>query len=459
MILKNENINIPPKSFFTGFKWNIFGSIFYEILKVGHQFLLLKILDQSSYGLMGSIFSIIYLTIYLTDLGYVNTIPTFFNIFTKNKQNFTNIFLKKYSYPQIALMLITAATTTCLYTKSFFYSIYSPYTFIIPSIIFAESIRIALRRFLHLAFKSKNLVIIESIFAALYMLAIWTPYIFLKIPMTLNLIFIPHLIDSVIVIIFMIIMIYKLYKKLPSEKNKVKNKNLLPRILKARLFNYSININKQFYTGNFLTPFFASNFGLKDAGIFNLINHVAEAIRSILKATAIFSGNALLAFFKEKTNKAKQYAFHLINKKLNIILYPFIIFTVINYKIISCLKDLQNIPPEAFATGILFLFLTMADYFFILYEQFYIIEEQSGSLFLFKLFEFILFYTIIISNNTISPFGAIFGILIIKAISFTLIAINAYVKWKIKLTFRISYIYILIYIFISMLFNIIFKFL
>ncbi len=456
MNLKSENLETSTKNFSSGFKWNIFGSSFYEGLKILHQLFLIKILEQLSYGLMGSIFSIIYLTVYLTDTGLTYTLPTFFNIFTDSKANFKNIFLKKYFSPQILLITASSILVTYIYSISFLNSTYSPFLYTIPLTIFFESIRIFLRRFLHTAFKSKEVVISESIQTPLYILAVWIPYLFFKFPMTLNLIFIPHLIDSIVGTIVLTAMIQKYYTGLSNTKESCPT-NLWPRIFKARLFNYSINISKQFFTGNFLTPFFAAQFGLKDAGIFNLVNHLAESIKSIMKSTTIFSGNALLVKFKTGTIKAKRFAFDLLNKKLNLIIYPVVIFIFTNYQLISSLQESQNITQATFAMGLLFILLTLADYFFIIYDQFYIIEEQSGKLFLFKVLEFLLFYTLIISNNITSPFMAILGILIIKATSFTIIATNAYSRWKIKLNFYIPYKYLMIYFAVSFVFKIISK--
>ena len=82
------------KKFSKSFKWSIFGTFFYEGLKLFHQFLLFKLLTSTNYGLIGTIFSIIYLTVYLSDLGWTNSITPFLDLFISSKQNFKKVFLK-----------------------------------------------------------------------------------------------------------------------------------------------------------------------------------------------------------------------------------------------------------------------------------------------------------------------------------------------------------------------------
>ena len=117
--------------------------------------------------------------------------------------------------------------------------------------------------------------------------------------MTQNLVFIPYLIDSLLGVFTFTFLVFRFYKTLPEQPLYIP-KNLWKRIIKTRFFNYSIQVGKNLFTGNFLTPFFATSFGLKEAGIFNLANHIAESIKAMMKVTIIFSGNALLAKLKDR---------------------------------------------------------------------------------------------------------------------------------------------------------------
>jgi hypothetical protein len=244
---------------------------------------------------------------------------------------------------------------------------------------------------------------------------------------------------------------YRYYKTLPEEQVSYP-KNFWWRVLKIRLFNYSIHMSKNFFTGNFLTPFFAATFGLRIAGVFNLANHIAESIKAIIKSTVIFSGNALFAKLKSTSIQVKRQAFTLLFQKLNIVIYPIALFILVNYQKIITLKGYAPIPQTTLSLSLLFLTVSMSEYFFLIYEQFYIIEEHSFTLFIFKIFEFLLFYLFIRHNHFASPITAMLGLITIKALSLTAISITAYTLWKIKPSFYIRQKYLIYYGIISILF-------
>lgn len=432
------------------FKWNIFGSIFYEISKVLNHVFLLKNMPSDKYGLMAAIFSGIYFVIYLGDLGITQTLPAFLTIFIKNKTNFKKLFLKLYLLPQILIYSITAGIAVFFYTKSFLLSPNSPFLFIIPLTIIFEGMRIFLRRFLHNIFITKKTIILETTLMVLYLGTVWIPYIFFNKPITLNSIFLPYLASSVIAVIFFIFFIRNFYKKIPEQEASYP-KNLLSRIIKARWLSYSTNVSKTFFTGNFLTPFFAANFGLAEAGIFNLANHVAESVKAIAKATVIFSGGGLFAKLKSAPIKIKKQAFKMLSKNLNKIIYPVLIFIIINNKFIFRLKE-TTITSSTTAMASLFFVITVTEFFFMAYEQFYTVEEKVGKLLIFKLMEIVMFYTVISAKIFSDPILILIGLVIVKLISFTILAINAYSNWKLKPCLKINGQILFTFILISTIF-------
>jgi len=443
------------EKFSSSFRWSISGSFYYETLKMLHQIFLLKVMEASSYGHVGSIFSIIYLTIYLSEFGLRNSLPPFLNIFTQSKQNFKDLFIKFYVLPQVVVVISVAFIATFFYSKSFLNNRYSPFMLLIPLTIIFESIRMLFRRFFHNVFISKATVIVETVLITFYVSVVWVPHLFFGLPMTTNLVFIPYLIDSFLGLAIFTFMSVKYYKTLP-EQEKIFPSNLWKRILKTRFFNYTIHVSQNFFTGNFLTPFFAMQFGLKSAGIFHLANHLAESIKAIMKVTILYSGGALFAKLKDRSLKIKQQAFKLLGEKLNIVVYPIIIFLIINYKTILKLNRTANIPQSTLSLSFLFLLITLMEYFFLMYDQFYVVEEQAGKLFVFKLLEFALFYGFIIANNLASPLTTLVGIIFVRTLSFVIISINAFAKWRIKPSFRIDYRFLISYVVVSILFYLIF---
>ncbi|MBD3273111.1 hypothetical protein GF385_02055 [Candidatus Dependentiae bacterium] len=288
----------------------------------------------------------------------------------------------------------------------------------------------------------------------LFLTALWMPTFIAKKTITINRVFVLHLINSILALIFFTKFIHKFYKKLPN-KNK-STKGIIKRIIKTRWFSYSTHITKNFFNGNFLTPFFAANFGLIEAGIFNIANQLAESLKALTKATVIFSGGGLFSKFKQAPLKIKKRAFKILCKNLNKIIYPIIIFITINYKFIFKFSE-QNITSFATTMALLFFIITGTEFFFMAYEQFYIVEESVAKLFIFKLMELILFYSVINSKFLTNPILILLGLVIVKLISFSILAINAYSKWKLKPYFKINKAVIFLSILISIIFSLLIK--
>lgn len=443
-------MNKIKSQFKQSFKWNIFGSIFYESTKVLNHIFLIKSMPSDKYGLMAAIFSGIYFVIHLGELGITQSLPAFLSIFIKNQTNFKKLFIKLYLLPQIVIYAIASAIAIFFYTRSFLLSPDSPFLFIIPLTIIFEGIRIFLRRFLHNIFITKKTIILETLLMILYLGAVWIPYIFFNKPITLNSIFLPYLISSIVAVTFFIFFIINFYKKMPKQETS-NPKNLLSRIIKTRWLSYSTNVSKTFFTGNFLTPFFAANFGLAEAGIFNLANHIAESIKAIAKSTVIFSGGGLFAKLKSAPIKIKKQAFKLLSKNLNKIIYPVLIFIIINNKFVFRLKEV-TVTSSTTAMALLFFIITAMEFFFMAYEQFYTVEEKVGKLFIFKLIEITMFYTVISAKMFSDPVYILVGLLIVKLISFTMLAINAYANWKLKPCLKINWTILFISILVSTMF-------
>ena len=123
---KMENIQKVPncyntvkKKFSAGFRWSLWGSITYELIKTFHYFLLLMMLDTFTYGLVGSIFSIIYFTTKLADIGSTYSLPPFFHLFFKSRASFKRLFFNYFFLPQLPIISAAACISTSIYYTKF----------------------------------------------------------------------------------------------------------------------------------------------------------------------------------------------------------------------------------------------------------------------------------------------------------------------------------------------------
>jgi len=436
--------------FTKGFRWSFLGSIIFESTHIIHNSLMFYILGSSYYGLLGSLFSIIYLIINIVDFGFEDSFSTFLHSITQNKQTFKKVF-PLYVLPQIFFLGLGSIVAFYFYKTIFFHSyqqLAAPFFFFL---IISEGIRIFFRRFLHNIFFNKATVIAEQVLAFVYYATVWTSYYFLSQPLTIKLIFIPYLINSLFAIIIFIGMIIRFYKTL-SDTDLASPKNLWRRILKARYYNYLINIEKFLISGNFLVPFFATMFGLRQAGLFKIATIVAHSIKALVKSAIHFSGAALLASLKTKSVSVKKEAFYALSGKLNHIIIFVALFLTVNYNLFSLFHSISPYLQSAWQYAFIFIGITLIHQLFVVYEQFYIIEEFANKLFIIKSIEFILFYLLIISNKHITPLMALVNIGLIQILCFTILATHAYACWKIKPYFKVKLSFVSTTLALSLLF-------
>jgi len=449
MINNEAHFTASIQKFNRGFRWSFFGSLTYELLKTFHCFLLLRILNPQTYGVVGSLFATIYLSTYIADCGATNSLAPYLSLWTESKQNFKKLLWRYFITPHIIILTLCSGIVTYIAAQKFAAITNPPYLFLIPGIIVLETIRSFLRVFLYTVFKNKLIVIIEVSLFICYVSAIWIAYLFFAIPLSYNLIFIPHFIDSVLAVALLSYVIYHFYKKLPDKEEHIQP-SLWKRIAATRFFNYLLRLSRHMFTSNVFTPLFAVKFGLKAAGIFYFASTITNVLNAVIKLTFGYTGGALLASLKNSPQKEKTAAFNFLCRKLMMIVAPIIIFLTINHKALIKLSSAPNIASTVIGLSLLYLIITFTEFFFLLYEQFYIIEEATGKLFLFKLFEFAVFYGVI-ATATSSVVTTLLSVIIIRLISFSIIAINAYYLWKITPTFKTNIRYFIISVIISLL--------
>jgi hypothetical protein len=164
-----------------------------------------------------------------------------------------------------------------------------------------------------------------------------------------------------------------------------------------------------------------------------------------------YSGGALFASLKDASQVEKKHAFDLIAQKLVRIVAPCIIFMIINYRSIIRLGQSGDVSDVTFSLALLFLIISFTEFFFILYEQFYIIEEAADKLLVFKLFEVAIFYGLVTLSPAESQVATLISIIFIRILSFAVIAVNAYYNWKIIPSFKTNHRLVVFSIIVSLI--------
>ena len=453
---KLRHFQIVKEKFLIGFQWSFTGSVIFEASHIIHHIFLLKALGAQFLGLIGSLFSIIYLTINITDLGFERSVTPYLNLTTQNKASFKKI-LSFHIFSQILILTIGSLVIFKLYSSIF----YNPHQtlhvsfFLILCIL--EGIRIFFRRFLHNIFFNKATVISEQLLAFAYYAILWIPHYLYKHPITLERVFIFYFLNSLFALLFFLLVVISFYKTLPTN-NLILPSNLWRRILKTRIFIYFVDIEKIVLSENFIVPFFANTFGLRQAGIFKIAGIISHSITALIKAAIDFPGNAFLATLKTETIKSKTKAFYTLTDKLNKIIIFISVLLGINYPIIYYLQYFPPAMKSAISYSAVFILTTLVNQLFTVYEQFYNIEEHTNKLFFIKSIEFGLFYILIFANKHITPRIILINMLLIQAFSFLILVIHAYARWSIKPKFKTTKKQLFASIIVSIIISLILRF-
>ena len=174
-----------------------------------------------------------------------------FNAITANKENFKKFFigqlliqflLLSLSFPIFIFLdnpldLIFCSKVLCYNVDRFIW-------IIAASIVVSEGLRKSLRTSMQLAFKNKYTSIIEIFTLAIYLIAVWVIY-YITGKITLEIIFIPFLLQSLLALTALIFLTSKFAAQLPDSSN---NHNVINwgKINKSRQQGYLFQVSNAF---------------------------------------------------------------------------------------------------------------------------------------------------------------------------------------------------------------------
>lgn len=436
------------------FRWISLESLAYQGLLLIHQIMLCKVAGYKLYGKIGALFSVVYLMVTIANFGLESSLSPFFKKITKNKRRFRSFFLIQ-SIPTIALSLFIGVVAIML--KSYNYKITSFIGYDLICILFllilSECIKKTVRSILHFSFRNKINAYIETGYIISYISVVWTYYM-LTHTITLYAIFIPMLLMSFVSSVILGFFAFSFYRQIPDTTKKTDINFALP-ALKCRFFNFLNQWSHSIFSGNFLVPFFAMQFGLAHAGVFKLINHISYGITSLLRKIFGWTSDITLSATKDLSIAAKRQIFEVITQRLYHFLYVIIIFLAINlHKIVASSQN--GTSSINWPLILFFLVITLSENLLITYEKFYIAEEKNHYILLFNLFTIGSFAAIISLSPYVSQLFLLLAIASIRIVTFTLLSIISFYTWSIRPKLAVNPAYIAASLIISALFFAIF---
>ncbi len=438
-------MNTTYHTFKQGLRWNTLEGIWYQVALAVHNIFLFNVIGQAQYGLVGTVFSVLYLLITLINFGLDSSLGPFFTALCQSKQACKRI-LAPQLVPEFLFFIITACSlyliTPLIAVR--FPSFGSVEPFLLPCLgilIICEGIKKTFRTILQLAFWNQVTTTIEIATISCYISFVWFLY-GLGYKISLITLFLPMLLTSVISSLVLAWYVHAWYLTLPESNQPTEYLSLWWRIIKSRFFTYIIQLGHVFFSGNFLVPFFALHFGLEQAGVFKLMCSIAYALTIILQKIFGLSTEALFAHVKDMHIETKRSAFKIITRHLFPLLYIILLFMCINGKKIALLNSTPNLTVSAILI-VLFFVTHFSEHFFMVYEKFFIVEEKAHYLAAFHVVMISLIYGTFWWTASLSPLITLTSILFIRILAFACISTASFFLWQITPAWRIHSSYII----------------
>lgn len=417
--------------FMYGIRWNFIESILYQMLFLFHHIALYRTLDSVTYGTVGILFSLLYLTVALVNLGLDHSIAVFYPLCTKSKQHFRAI-LAPHCITHVAILILLALFSFLFgsaYINHYFTIEVSFLTLVcLTLLVISEAIKKTLRTLLQFAFMNKVTTLVEVTYFFLYLILIWGSYYFGK-ELNTHTILVPFLLTSLASTTLLALHLLKWYQTLPPSHPDPLPHNLQKRFIFNRIMNSINNIGRHLFTNNFIVALFALKFGIPLAGTAKFIGSFSEFLGTLINKTFSRMSNALLSQTRHKSIEEKKETFSFLTYTIHQSIYCSLIMLIINYQIIQKFNSTQT--ALSWSSLVLLLILPLLDHLFIAYEKFFITEERTDYLIAFNIIAIALLYMVMYSPFS-SPFFILSALFAIKLVVFCMMNYVAYQYWSLK---------------------------
>ena len=393
-MFKKIKLSDLPNYFYFGIKWNAFEVITYQIILILHQMILFYACKDITYGLIATVFSFIYLTIAILNLGLDKSLTTFFKTTTASKENFIRYFL----YQLLLQILVVALLPSVIFFLAKLFGFGIPYLtnldfILIFFILISESIRKTFRAFAQLAFLNNQTAILEIVSVIIYVLIFWLIY-FIKGCADLTNALIPLLIESLISISILSLIINNIYNSIIDETADPKYPNLtFKEIVFNRFTIFANQLTSLTFSSNFILTVIAFRYGLKSVASLQLSKNVVNFLYLLLEKTFGITSGSLLTRVKDDSLEVKQNSYNLsVGSVYRSIAFILILVGLIFILLFFLFNDFLNFNFDKIMEGYLFAFAILSNTLFIPQEQLLIVEEKIYYLMFINVISAILYY-------------------------------------------------------------------
>lgn len=371
------------KKFLSLLAWNSGFILMYKIILAVHQCALFAAIPHSLYGLINACFAAIFFIVSITDFGTDQTIQAWYSriLNTPNllHKSLYALLIKCLASAACTMLVLYILTYTSLFTA--LHSLTKINIFLIAALFFVESCKRTLHTLMQTTLQTKKLVIIEISFLLIYITLFWGWY-FAGHTITITSNLVPLLCISTLEVGILTFFMYKTYILLQNVKTN--SADSLPtfeytKIMATQCTHYVLQIIKACYSPNMLILLSASYLGLHQTGIVKFVITIISLIYAFLQRAIGTSSASYLANLA--SNQERQYQF-----AASITSYYWIVGSLATVLAANLLGlYLANIPTSTLIPLTLFAAIMCLHYLFIAYEQFFITQQQAGTMLIVQL--------------------------------------------------------------------------
>ncbi len=429
------------QKFSHGIWWNALEAIPYQLMLAAHNMVLFGVIGAHAYGLVGTLFSLIFLAVGVTGFGFESSLSTFFADAQASKADCKRIIGWHYAPTMLGLMVAVALVPRLMPVATPW-----PVVMIVAVLIFVEGLKKGMRALLHAAFYNRQTALIELFQVVTYVTLVWTGY-GLGLQLDTQLLFGSLLSVSTACLIMLGYQLYLFYAGLPNQKNHkisldlASRKSTLAAIVRQRCYTTVTMLSHQFFSGNALVPLFAYRFGLSSAGTLKIICTIAYGATVCIAKIFGSTSDALFAQIKHGKLHEKQQAFSLVTQHLYAALYGVVLFGALAIIWLYAF-DLTTFHDAPAVCALLFFVIHISEQFFSTYERFFITENRAGELMLFNGATIGCLYAVLQYAPSNNPILMLQSVLCIRLISFALLSGVAFAWWRIRPQLKINPLYL-----------------
>lgn len=424
--------------FIKALRWNTTAAFLYKTGLLLHQIALYSIVSQRFYGLTGTIFAIIYLTISLTNFGFEYTLLPFFAQATKSKNQFQQIL-----YHLAARVIMVGIISLFFYA----FLLHAPYTCIknitsqcsplvlgiMSCIFFIESIKKSVNTIMQLAFMNQAIATAEIAMLGSYIAMVWITYSIQKI-VSLYTLLIPLLITASAELCFFLLLLIRFYKKLPDVPGKITKIPFLV-LMQQRFYNFINQLTKTFFSPNFMILILATLFGFQKVGSIKVFTNTIALIYTFLNRTfGITSG----ATFSANRHLKQQDFQNLFIKITNNYFQALFVIAVACVGYISYYTTIVNSTNAIMIQVMPFFVISFLEYLVLTYEQLFLAKQAALQLAMINAINLIVLAIVVSYSLTMHMNKALFILLGMRVCSVAAISYTAFYLWNIKPKFSID---------------------